>query len=255
MRLLSPPKETASGASPGRQRRAAALERAEQLIEARFAPAFVVLGGSEAAGSADAGSDIDLLVVSRKPETQRLRWRIFDVRIDVFVQTPQSLAERARARASPHLLEMCASGRMIAGEESLFRTLRDTARAAMRRRDAPSDRLRFRFACEPFDLLRDAARIGESDRAGKALVVNALVGVLLDIAYAKRGVPKPKLRDRFRALTMIDPAGAALLEAILDAPVHEVKLERLAQAVRHFAGEEPSLPELATQPVAFPRNV
>jgi hypothetical protein len=251
MRLLSPP-AGAPGRSAAAQRRSAALERARQLVEARFAPAFVVLAGSERTGSAGPDSDIDLLVISRKPLTQRLRWRILGVRVDVFVQTAQSIAARARAGTSAHIIEMCASGRVLGGDERLYRVLRDAAREALQRCDSPSDRLRFRFACAPFDLLRDLARTSSNETGRKALLVNALVDVLIDAAFAKQGVVKPKRRDLFGALALMDAAGAALLERIFASPARELELPQLVEAVRHFVGDEPCVPELATPSVPFP---
>ncbi len=85
----------------GQDRSRAIEEMVRRLIE-RFDPDQIILFGSEARGTADAGSDVDLLVVmpvvgSKRAKRIELRLALHDIQVpkDIVVVTPEEL-ERDR---------------------------------------------------------------------------------------------------------------------------------------------------------------
>lgn len=72
----------------------------DRIVE-EFRPQRVILFGSHAAGTADAGSDVDLLVVMETPTTLlKQATAIYqsldhDVPVDILVRTPEQVAARS----------------------------------------------------------------------------------------------------------------------------------------------------------------
>ncbi len=77
-----------------------AVRRVVEQIAERFRPERIILFGSHAAGTADEGSDVDLLVVMataepvRRQATAIYRSLDHDVPVDVLVRTPDQVAVR-----------------------------------------------------------------------------------------------------------------------------------------------------------------
>ncbi len=77
-----------------------AVRRLVEQIAARFRPERIILFGSHANGTADEGSDIDLLVVvdTRQPPLRQAaaiyRAIPHDVPVDILVRTPDQVAAR-----------------------------------------------------------------------------------------------------------------------------------------------------------------
>ncbi|MBI4544763.1 MAG: nucleotidyltransferase domain-containing protein [Gemmatimonadetes bacterium] len=78
-----------------------AIQTIRERIEREFQPERVVLFGSYARGTAQRGSDVDILVVLREVADKRaaaiaIRRSLVDLAIakDILVSTPQEIAER-----------------------------------------------------------------------------------------------------------------------------------------------------------------
>lgn len=90
------------------------------LVDAASSPARVIVFGSYARGTADAGSDLDFLVIeqevtSRAAESARLRGMLprLEVPVDVIVLTEDQARERAQVRGSA-VATALAEGRVVA---------------------------------------------------------------------------------------------------------------------------------------------
>jgi predicted nucleotidyltransferase len=92
------------------------VERVVRRLIRAFAPERIVLFGSYAKGTANAHSDVDLLVITRFEGTpllhqRRARQLAADCfpRVDVVFATPEEIAEAASAK-SPFLLSILVKG-------------------------------------------------------------------------------------------------------------------------------------------------
>lgn len=210
-----------------------ALRAAVDFVVARYDPIGLIASGSIVRGTADASSDLDVYVVIRRLERQRVQRRFHGVPAEIFVNPPviirRYFAEEG-ATARPLTAHMLATGHVVLALDPVVETLREEARAWLAQRVdlTPEDVTRERYLCATrFEDAMDVA--GREPGLASALAVEAVLAMLeLQCRIATGFVPRRK--DLLVAVEKIDGDLAALARALFDSPSNAERVE-LAGAI------------------------
>jgi predicted nucleotidyltransferase len=219
------------------------VEAARAFVAERFPDAHAaIVGGSPIRGDATATSDLDIVILTDRPEAPfRASYREQGWPIEVFVHTDASLQDfftRDAERLRPSLLNMAAEGVILVGDNGAAKRIQDAARARIERGPnaltaAQLEDWRYSLT----DLLDDfvgADRFDEGMFIANDLAVEA-AGVLLLMNRRWLGNGKWILR----ALRRFDPSAAHRLADALEAYYRREDkgpLVRFAEAVLDQAG-------------------
>lgn len=201
--------------------RADPIQAARSFVAAHFPEArVVILGGSPIRGDATATSDLDILVLTRRPEAPfRASYREHGWPIEAFVHSEDSLRRFIAAdieRRRPSLPNMAAEGVILVDTDGAGPRIQDEARALLAEGPAPltpEETEDWRYALT--DLLDDfmgAERRDEGIFTAAALAAEASdLLLLLNRQWLGTGKWIP------RALARFDPAVARRVAGALDA--------------------------------------
>jgi hypothetical protein len=225
-----------------RPRYAAALRAA---LDAAFTltdpDALVVCGSIVAAGLSgpepDPSSDFDIFVLHEPAWRQRVQRRIAGVPCEFFIdpalQVQRDFAEEA-ATGRPVSLDMFAHGAIAYDPLGRAAILTAQARALLAAgwRAGEAELTQRRYAAA--SLLEDARDVAARDALAANLLLAQALNVIVEYAFAARGMWLPRAKERGAAFAAVDAGSHVLLEACFREGEIEQRLrsaERLAERV------------------------
>jgi hypothetical protein len=203
-----------------------ALENVSAELAAEFGPQLLglLVGGSVGAGTATAGSDLDLfaLVDARVPPARRRRTSVDGVAIDTFLELPNRALTSVAQRRSRVLVENYASGAIVFDPSGLVKAICEQAQLGYdrgRRPAKPGELFAARAGCQDIcDVLVTAVEADDTATVDYAAALLAARAVETYYLVRARWDPPPK--RRMAQLRDEDPAFCAALREMLatDAP-------------------------------------
>jgi len=218
---------------------ATALGLAVEFLHERYLPIGIVVSGTIVRGSAQASSDLDVVVIHEAAWRQRCQRFFNGVPAEMFVN-PAFQIRRQMARdtveARPVMAHMLATGVLLEDATGVALTLQAEARASLEAGPAmpPEALLVRRYGIATgFEDAVDIAAV-DPDRAG-AMVTEALTdAVRLHFLQQGRWLPRPKalLAD----LDELDPDLGAQVRSALRATSLEERLALAKPVIRQIVG-------------------
>ncbi len=197
-------------------------EAAQRFVDARFAEASVaILAGSPVRGDPTPTSDLDLVIVTSRPEAPyRESFVDFSWLIEAFVHTAKSLQEFFASdarRRRPSRPRMCAEGIAIRDRDGLAAGIQAEAAAILQRGPEPFSRteledVRYRIT----DLLDDL--VGSQSRDETVFIANDLAVAATELLLVTNGRWVGRGKWVVRTLREYDPhRSEELMRAMHDA--------------------------------------
>jgi hypothetical protein len=186
---------------------ATALREAVRYILARWEPVGIVAAGTIIRGSPGPSSDLDLHVLHRRPERQRVQRFFNGVPAEIFVNPPERVerylaGERGGGRqVTAHML---ATGTVVYAADPALERLRELAAAALASDPEPSAAKLTTLRYTAATWLEDAEDVADEDpELGFALLCRAVEGAIEYRFWAARRW-QPRYKDTLRALEALD---------------------------------------------------
>lgn len=218
-----------------------ALQQARSWIEATLEPAGLLVSGSLVRGEGHARSDLDLVVLWRRPGRQRLQRRFDGVPAEVFANSHdwlQHTLRREAQEARPVMAHLLATGVLLHDEDGRLAALVTLAQAQWQTGPAPTpawlQAQRYRAATA----VEDALDLAQRDDGDARLARHRAVEALLDHAFVARGHFLPRAKQRLALLQALDPAAASALGAVLDARDAATASAALSEAAQRLIGTD-----------------
>jgi hypothetical protein len=188
-----------------------ALRAAVPFILERFNPDGIIVTGSIVRGNPGPTSDLDVHVIHRAPERQRIQKWFEGVPVEIFVNPPTTIrgyfADEVRRPSTAHML---ATGFTVLDEAPIVQLLVQEAREWLARplklTEAQLTVLRY-GAADAFDNARD---VRDADPCTAVRILNGAVDGMLDYAFFVRGKTMPRAKDYLAELSEVDDAVAQL---------------------------------------------
>jgi predicted nucleotidyltransferase len=188
---------------------ATALREAVAYIFGRWEPIGIVAAGTVVRGTPGPSSDLDLHVLHRRPERQRVQRFFHGVPAELFVNPPERVpgyfaSERRTGR--PVTAHMLATGAVVYAAGPVLEELRERAAATLAAgpEASPAVLTGTRYAAATW--LEDAEDVAAEDpELGAALLCRAVEGAVEHAFWAARRW-QPRYKDTQRALEALDGA-------------------------------------------------
>jgi hypothetical protein len=216
-----------------------ALLEAWDWIDATLTPQGVLVTGSIVRGEGRAGSNLDLVVLWRRPGRRRMQRWFAGVPAEVFANSAAWLAHSIAAEARngrPVMAHMLATGVVLRDDDGvLANVVADAARllrTGLRMTARELERRRYLAACA----VEDTLDLLPADGGDARLLGSRAVDAMLEYAFLARGQFQPRAKVRLAALRELDPGAADSLLAVLDASDPAARAQRLREAGERILG-------------------
>lgn len=185
-----------------------ALDQALAWITAHFAPLGIVASGSIIRGNPHATSDFDLYVVHEQGFRQRVQKRFNGVPCEIFINNPAQVRQyfaselRSNRPVTAHLL---ATGQLVHGHDNpqLLALVEEARHYATLANPLTAEQLTFRIYGLA-TLLEDAADTLATDQATSCYLLDQVIVQLIELVFAARQRPLPRIKDRLTTLGELD---------------------------------------------------
>jgi GNAT superfamily N-acetyltransferase len=212
---------------------AIALRQAVEFILDRFDVIGLFACGTIIRGIPSPASDLDLYVIVRRPQRQRLQRFFNGVPCEIFsnpvFQIRRYLSEE-QAEGTPITAHMLATGFPVLELDPVVSELRQEAASLLASPPIPNPRAllmqRYMLATQ----LEDGRDMVNVDEMAASLFLNRAVSGMLEYAFLGRGVHIPRTKDISGALSALDPRLAGLAQAYHRAD-HAARRLELAEAI------------------------
>lgn len=219
-------------------RHRAALLEAWDWIDATLTPQGLLVTGSIVRGEGHAGSDLDLVVLWRRPGRRRMQRWFAGLPAEVFANSAGWLSHSTATEARngrPVMAHMLATGVVLRDDDGVLANLvADAVEVLLAGLQVPTpelERRRYLAACAVEDALDLAGDGGDARLLG-----NRAVDAMLEYAFLARGHFLPRAKVRLAALREADPGAADALLAVLDATDPAARAQRLREAGEQLLG-------------------
>jgi predicted nucleotidyltransferase len=219
----------------------AALRAAVAFIFERYSPVGVVASGTIVRGNPAPTSDLDLYVVHRRPERQRLQRYFRGLPAEIFVNPPEQVeryfaAERRGGR--PITAHMLATGFVIfeGQADGTLARLRALAVDELARPPIQSEADLTRDRYMVATCLEDALDVADSDPETCSLILARAVDGALCYRFRAAGRWLPRAKDLLAALSDLDPDLARLARGFHAADRHDERVRLGTAAVERGIG-------------------
>ncbi len=185
-----------------------ALDQALAWILTQFEPLGIVASGSIVRGNPHATSDFDLYVVHEAAFRQRVQKRFNGVPCEIFVNNPAQVRQyfadelRLNRPVTAHLL---ATGQPVYGPDQpqLLALLAEARHYATLANPLTAEQATFR-RYGIATLLEDAADTLATDAASSCYMLDQVMAQVIELVFAARQRPLPRIKDRLAALNELD---------------------------------------------------
>jgi hypothetical protein len=184
-----------------------ALAEAVAFIRDCFEPIGLLAAGSVIRGAAQRRSDLDLLVIARKPEHRQLGRFFNGVAVEIFVNSPERMERHLEAEPQGGWLvntHMLALGYVMYEADPLVGQLRARAAAVLSGQaelsDAALSRLRYHVAAA----LEDGLDVADDDAEQAAALFARAVEGAIQYRFWTAHQWQPRHKDTLRALEAVD---------------------------------------------------
>jgi len=221
------------------KRYSAALREAARYIFARWQPVGIVAAGTIIRGHPSPSSDLDIFVLHRVPERQRVQRFFEGVPAEIFVNPPERIEryfesdQRDGRLITAHML---ASGFVVYDADPAVEALRARAAQVLASQPEPSpgELVRRRYAVATG--LEDAEDIAEVDADLCAALLSKVVEGAVQYRFWDARRWQPRAKDTLSALEALDAGLAALVRAFYRTANPTDRLRLARQIVRQTVG-------------------
>lgn len=188
---------------------AEALNQVVRFILERFPDTLgIIASGTILRGTASASSDLDVYVIRRRAQRQRLQYRFNGVPAEIFANPPAlvyAYMEQETAAARPITAHMLATGFTILDLDPVVSRLQERAREVLAAGPSLSPQqlttARYMAAAQ----FEDATDIADARRETARMILNLAVHAMLRYRFLKAGRFLPRDKDLLTALDELDP--------------------------------------------------
>ena len=220
---------------------ASALREAVAYVVERFQPNAIVAAGSVLRGAGGPTSDLDLYVIRRGDERQRVSRRFAGVPVEIFVNPPEQVRRYLPAEAAagrPITAHILTTGVLVYrdGDTADLDGLRSEAADLLARGPeiAPESLALKRYLVA--DLFDDATDVVESDPDAAMLLLDRVVEEAIRCLFWARHRWQPKGKNLLGMLDEVDPAIARLARAFTQVSVVGGRHDLAREIVRRCVG-------------------
>jgi hypothetical protein len=206
---------------------------------ARCFPAGIVAAGTIVAGQPDPASDLDVYVVNRRPERQRIQRLFHGVPAELFIN-PRSQIERyfadERQRGRPSTAHMLANGFVVYDPDGVVRELRAQAIELLAAGPPISHAALLIHCYGAATTLEDALDIAQRDAEMCAALLASAVDAAIRYSFWKARRWQPRHKELLRALDEIAPEIASLARQFYRATNLSERIDLAQQVVQRAVG-------------------
>lgn len=217
-----------------------ALDQALAWINAHFEPLGIVASGSIIRGNPHATSDFDLYVVHEKAFRQRVQKRFNEVPCEIFINNVAHVQQYFASELQgnrPVTAHLLATGRVVQGQDNphILALLAAARRYATLALPLTEEQATFR-SYGIATLLEDAADTLAGDEATSCHILDKVIGQVVELVFAARPQPLPRMKERLQALGEADAVAGLLVRQYYQAAGAADKYARAQALVTHVTG-------------------
>jgi GNAT superfamily N-acetyltransferase len=193
-----------------------ALRQAVEFILGRFDMIGLFACGTIIRGNPSPTSDLDLYVIVRRPQRQRLQRFFNGIACEIFSNPPFQIRKyfsEEQAEGTPITAHMLATGCMLLELDPVVSELRQQAAVLMASPPTIEPRVLFYRRYGLATQLEDGRDVSGSDPLAANLFLNRAVDGMLEYAFLTHGRHIPRTKDMATALQALDPRLAELAQA------------------------------------------
>jgi GNAT superfamily N-acetyltransferase len=195
---------------------ATALRQAVELILGRFDVLGLFACGTIVRGNPSPSSDLDLYVIVRRPQRQRLQRFFNGIACEIFSNPPFQIRKYfsdEQAEGTPITAHMLATGFLLLELDPVVSELRQQAAVMLASPPTIDPRVLFYRRYGLATQLEDGRDVAGSDPLAASLFLNRAVDGMLEYAFLTHGRHIPRTKDMATALQALDPRLAELAQA------------------------------------------
>jgi predicted nucleotidyltransferase len=216
-----------------------ALHEATRYIVERWQLVGIIASGTIIRGNPSPSSDLDLFVLHRAPERQRVQRFFGGVPAEIFVNPPERVEryfEAEKRDGRPKIAHLLATGFVVYGGDPVVEELRARAVQALgsRPEPPPESLVRQRYAVATW--LEDAEDVAEVDADLCAALLYKAVEGAVEYRFWDARQWQPRAKDTLSALESLDAGLAARVRAFYRSANPTDRLRLAHEIVRQTVG-------------------